>query len=295
MSFININPVEIDKKDMHQYLIGAVSPRPIALVSTIDAKGNTNLAPYSFFNALSSKPAMLAFSSNLKGGEFKEKDTLYNLKETRNCVVNIVNYAIVKQMSLCSIAYKHGISEFEKSGLTPLKSELVESFRVKESPVHFECTVHDIIALGNEAGASNLIICNILKMHVLESVMTDNLRRIDPNRLDVMGRLGRSNYVRVKGNNIIEMYQSTVPKCIGYDGLPDSIQKSVVLSGNEIAELASVEQLPNKSSIDQVYNNMKNSELTSLDYHQLAAKLIANKSNAEALVIALIPEYYLVN
>jgi flavin reductase (DIM6/NTAB) family NADH-FMN oxidoreductase RutF len=293
MSFININPLEIDNKDMHQFLIGAISPRPIALVSTLDENGVPNLAPYSFFNALSSKPAMLAFSSNLKTGENKEKDTLRNIKQTKNCVINIVNYEIVRQMTLCSIAYKHGISEFNKSGLTMLKSDLVESFRVKESPVQFECTVHDIIALGNEAGASNLIVCNILKMHVLKSILTDNLRRIDPNKLDAMGRLGRSNYVRVKGDNILEMYQSTIPNCIGFDGLPKSIQKSMFLSGHQIAELASVDTLPTKETVDEIYQGLKASDKNLERCHLKAIDALNANAKVDALKFALIPEYFL--
>jgi len=293
MSFLNIIPKDTDPKDMYQFLIGAISPRPIALVSTISESGMLNLAPYSFFTALSYNPAMLAFSCNLKGGDVKEKDTLINLKKTKNCVVNIVNYEISRQMTLCSIVYEHGISEFEKSGLTPIRSDLVSSFRVKESPVQFECTVHNILALGNEAGASNLIICNIEKMHVLKSIMTDNLRRIDPNRLDVMGRLGRSNYVRVKGDNIIEMYQSTVDNCIGYNALPKSIQTSKLLSGFQIAELASVEKLPTHSTVNTFYNNL-NIENGDVDvYHLLAIEALERKNKEEALLLALIPEYFI--
>ncbi len=293
MSFINFSPQEIDNKDMHQFLVGAVSPRPIALVSSVDGDGVPNLAPYSFFNALSSNPPMLAFSSNLKTGENKEKDTLQNIKQTKNCVVNVVNYEIVRQMTLCSVAYKHGVSEFKKSGLSPLRSDLVDSFRVKESPVQFECTVHSIIALGNEAGASNLIICNILKMHVLKSILTDNLRRIDPNKLDAMGRLGRSNYVRVKGNNIIEMYQSIKPNCIGFDGLPVSIQKSMFLSGHQIAEMASVETLPSKEMVEEIYKGLKERDKNLEGCHLMAIDALNTKDKVDALKFALIPEYYL--
>lgn len=293
MSFLNINPADTEIKDMHQFIIGAISPRPIALVSTIDEKGSPNLAPYSFFTALSSNPPMLAFSSNLKNDTVKEKDTLVNIKKNNNCVVNIVNYHIVRQMSLCSLAYEHGVSEFKKSGLTPIKSDLIDSFRVKESPVQFECTVHNILALGNEAGASNLIICNILKMHVLKSVMTDNLRRIDPNKLDVMGRLGRSNYIRVNGSNVIEMYQSTVPKCIGYDALPQSIQKSKYLTGNEIAELASLQELPRREEVIKLFRGYNSNNYKIKDWHTLSAVEIKAKNNVKALKLALIPEYCL--
>ena len=293
MSFININPKTIEVKDLHQFIIGAISPRPIALVSTIDQQGNPNLAPYSFFNAVSSNPPMLVFSSNLKPGTSPEKDTLVNIKKTQNCVVNIVSHKIVRQMTLSSIAYDYGISEFEKSGLTPLKSEIVKSFRVKESPVHFECTIHDIIALGNEAGAANLIICNILKMHVLKSVLTEDLRRIDPNKLDAMGRLGRSNYVRVKGDNIIPLYQSIVPKAIGYDKLPDDIKKSKVLTGNDIAEMAALSSVPHKKQVWLAQKDLITQNLDREEYHKIAAELIVKNKVEEAFYVALIPEYFM--
>lgn len=292
MSFLNIDPSQIHPKDLHQFIIGSISPRPIALVSTISPSGKANLAPYSFFNAVSSNPPMLIFSSNLKSGKSKEKDTLKNIQSTRECVVNIVNYNIMRQMTLTSVAYDYGVSEFEKSGLTPLKSEIVKSFRVKESPVQFECTIKDIIALGNEAGAANLIICNILKMHVVKSILNDNLRRIDPNKLDVVGRLGRSNYVRVNGDNIIPLYQSVVPNCIGFDGLPRSIQLSEVLTGNELGELAAIEKLPTQKEVWQSYSSLITNKKSNKEYHKLASELILQKEIHKALMVALIPEYF---
>lgn len=292
MSFINIDPLQIHPKDLHQFIIGSISPRPIALVSSISEEGKMNLAPYSFFNAISSNPPMLAFSSNLKPGNSKEKDTLLNIKSTQNCVVNIVNYNILRQMSLTSIAFDHGVSEFEKSGLTPIKSDLIKSFRVKESPVHFECTVKDIIALGNEAGAANLIICNIVKMHVLKSILNKDQRRINPNKLDVMGRLGRSNYVRVNGDNIIPLYQSIIPNCIGYDKLPDSIKKSTVLTGNEIGELAALEKMPTQKDVWKKYSTIITEKVSYSNYHKLAAELIQKKEYQNALMVAMIPEFF---
>lgn len=289
MSHLSILPKDISTKDLYQLIIGTVNPRPIALVSTMNSEGQNNLAPYSFFNALSSNPPLLAFSCNLLS-EGKEKDTLKNLKATQSCVVNIVNFKMSRQMSLTSIMYDHGVSEFKKSGLTPLDSLIVKAKRVKESPVQIECTVVDIIALGSQQGASNLVICKIETMHVLRNIMYENKLRIDPQKLDVMGRLGRSNYVRVKGDNIIEMYQSTVNDCLGYDNLPASITHSKYLSGNEIAELAAEKKLPDYSEIQNFVseNNIVDTDLATC--HKKSSTLINNKKSKEALIYAMIPE-----
>lgn len=165
MSYRSYVPSSLDKKDLHQLIIGAVSPRPIAFVSSINAKGQSNLAPYSFFNAISSNPPLLVFSiSNIKARDNKlSKDTLTNLKEVPQCTINVVNHNIHRQMSLCSVAFPYGTSEFEKSGLKMLPSELVKAPRVADSPVQFECTVDNIIEFGKQEGAANLVVCSIKK------------------------------------------------------------------------------------------------------------------------------------
>ena len=292
MSFNSYNPKELSRTDIHQLMIGCISPRPIALVSSLDQNGNANLAPYSFFNAISSNPPMICFSVNVPNSEKEQKDSYLNISSTRECVVNLVNHAMHRQMTLCSINYPAGVSEFSKSGLSPLRSECVSAPRVKESPVHLECTVHDILVLGKHEGASNLIICTIEKMHIDTKIITEGKLRIDPQALDIMGRLGRSNYVRVKGDNIMEVYQSTNYDCIAYDGLPESIRTNHILSANDIAELASCKSLPDERTLKNYLDGFPSKEaLKSSYFFSLSAKLIREKNKEEALICAMIPEY----
>lgn len=233
-----IVPGQIPTKDLHQYIIGAVSPRPIAFVSTLDENGIQNLAPYSFFNAFSSNPPIVVFSSNRRVSDNTTKDTLHNVRTSKECVVNVVPYAIVRQMSLSSVEFPSDVSEFEKVGLTPENAETVSAPRVLESPVNMECKVKDIIELGEHGGAGHLIICEVTMIAVDESVLNGD--RLDPHKLDLMGRMGRNYYVRASGDAVMEIYQSVTDIPIGYDGLPPSIKESTVLTGNEIATLASL-------------------------------------------------------
>ena len=195
---LSIDPSKIPTKDLHQYILGAVSPRPIAFASTISTEGVPNLAPYSFFNAFSSNPPILIFSSNRRVSNNTTKDTLKNVEDTGEVVINVVPHAIVRQMALASIEYGPEVNEFVKSGLTPLPSECVRPFRVAESPVQMECTVERILPLGEGGGAGNLIICRIVRMHISESVLNEK-GRIDPHKIDLMGRMGRFYYVRASG------------------------------------------------------------------------------------------------
>ena len=291
MGYISFAPGQLDVKDMHQFMIGAISPRPIAFVSSINADGINNLAPYSFFNALSSNPPMLAFSCNLRPGNSPEKDTLRNIREQGECVVNIVNEDIIYQMSVCSVEFPSNVSEFDKTGLTALPSEKVKPFRVSESPVQMECTLHDIIALGNHAGASNLILCEIVKMHVNKNVMDAQLRRIDPQKLKVVGRLGRSNYVKVKGDNIVELYQPIRPVCVGYDGLPTQIKRSRFFTGNDLGKLASLINLPNEGDVRAYMEEQNIKGIHDVEfYHRKAKSLLDENLKVEAIKMAMIAE-----
>ncbi|MDP5169959.1 MAG: flavin reductase family protein [Bacteroidia bacterium] len=238
-----IDPATTSIPDLHQYLVGAVAPRPIAFVSTISAEGVPNLAPYSFFNVFSSNPPTLVFSSNRRVRGNTTKDTLRNAEETREVVVNVVNHAIVQQMSLASIDYPEEVSEFDKSGLTPVASELVKPFRVKESPVQMECRVRDIVSLGSEGGAGNLIICDILRMHIDEGILDDK-GRIDPHKADLMGRMGRAFYVRASGEAVSTLVRPFEVLGIGFDGLPPHIRTSPILTGNDLAQLAAFTVIP---------------------------------------------------
>lgn len=246
---IRIDPQTTSTPDFYQFLIGAVAPRPIAFVSTMDKEGNTNLAPFSFFNAFSSKPPIVVFSVGKRVQDGTTKDTLSNVEETMECVINMVSHSIVRQMTLTAVNYPKGVNEFEKAGLTPLASDMVRPFRVKESPVQLECRVDRILPLGTEGGAGCLIICNVLCIHISEDVMDADRRRIDPHKIDLVGRLGRAYYTRASNDAIFEIVQPERPIVLGYDGLPLSIRQSEVLTGNNIAQIASLITLPPKEEI----------------------------------------------
>lgn len=242
-----VDPKETPTPDMHQFLLGAVAPRPIAFASTIDKDGNPNIAPYSFFNAFSSNPPILIFSSNRRVADNTTKDTLHNIEETGEVVINVVSYSIVRQMVVASVSFPPGVSEFEKSGLTPMASDLVKPFRIKESPVHMECKVREIIKLGDEGGAGNLILCDVVRMHIDEKVLDGN--RINPHKIDLMGRMGRAYYTRASGMAIHTIIQSVTQETIGYDQLPASIKMSTILTANNLGQLAGIPELPDANSV----------------------------------------------
>lgn len=247
---ITIDPKKIEAKDMHQYVLGSVAPRPIAFASTIDENGNPNLAPYSFFNAFSSNPPVLVFSSNRRLSDNTTKDTLHNIKKTGEVVINVVNYDIVRQMTVASIEYPSDVSEFEQAGLTPIPSDIVAPPRVKESPVHMECKVQEIIPLGEEGGAGHLIICEIVRMHISEDVVDDG--RINPHKIDLMGRMGRAYYVRASGEAIHTILQPILKPGIGFGQLPQSAKDSHILTANDLGRFAGLEAHPTKERIESL-------------------------------------------
>jgi flavin reductase (DIM6/NTAB) family NADH-FMN oxidoreductase RutF len=238
-----IDPKQVSQLELYALLVGIVAPRPIAFVSTMDAEGNPNLAPYSFFNLFSSAPPILVFSSNRRAGSNTTKDTLNNVMTTKEVVVNVVSYDIVRQMSLTSIEYPGDVNEFEKAGFTPLPSDLVKPFRVKESPAQMECKVIDIITLGDQAGAGHLIICEIVRIHANESIF-DAEGKVDPQRIDLVGRLGRAFYVRASDEAIHTIFRPTDKMAIGFDQLPASIRWSKILTGNDLGQLAGIQAPP---------------------------------------------------
>ena len=259
----DIDPTSLPTKDLHQYIIGAIAPRPIAFVSTINSEGLANVAPYSFFNAFSSNPPIVVFSSNRRVSNNTTKDTLHNVMTTGECVINVVSYAIVRQMALASVEFGAEISEFEKIGLTPEKSKHVSPPRVLESPVNFECRVKDIITLGEHGGAGHLIICEVIHIGINPEIMDEH--RIDPHKLDLMGRLGRNWYVRASGNALFELHQGVLDNPLGWDKLPDYIKTNKYLTGNEIAEFAAMPQAPTQHDLQMtieakqlsLYNNVE--------------------------------------
>jgi flavin reductase (DIM6/NTAB) family NADH-FMN oxidoreductase RutF len=249
-----IDPASTPIKDLHQFMVGGIAPRPIAFVSTIDEEGRPNLAPYSFFNAFSSNPPILVFSSNRRVKDNTTKDTLSNVLATKEVVINVVNHAIVRQMALASGRFPKGVSEFEKAGLTPLASDLVKPFRVKESPMHFECRVADVVTLGEHGGAGHLVLCEVLRIHIDEGVV-DEHNRIDPHRMDLMGRLGRAYYVRASGAAIHTIPQSEEEIPLGFDQLPAQIKYSKALTGNDLGWLAAMTETPAQELVLQIAQN----------------------------------------
>ncbi len=295
---LSIDPNKVDTKDLHQFLLGCVAPRPIAFVSTLDDEGCPNLAPYSFFNAFSSNPPIVVFSSNRRVADNTTKDTLYNIQNTGEAVVNVVNYDIVRQMAITSIQYPAEVSEFEKAGLTPIPSEIVRPFRVKESPAHLECQVQDIITLGESGGAGHLIICKVVRMHIANNVI-DERNRIDPNKIDLMGRMGRAYYVRASGNAIHTIVQSVLEIGIGYDALPDSFRRSQVLSANNLGQLAGLNALPETdaakalASQEATVMELLKGENVHQGLHEYAKSLLDNGDQRElAAQVLLLAEDY---
>lgn len=245
---ISFDPKDLSTGKLHGYLLSAVAPRPIAFASTLDADGNPNLSPFSFFNVFSANPPILIFSPARRVRDNSVKHTLENIEATREVVINVVNYDMVHQASLSSTEYAKGVNEFEKAGFTMLKSDKVKPFRVAESPVQFECKVNDIIKLGHEGGAGNLIICEVIKLHITEEVLDDN-NQIIQEKLDLVARAGGDYYNRAK-NGFFEVPKPLHSLGIGVDALPKEIRNSMILTGNDLGMLGNVSKLPTQLEID---------------------------------------------
>ncbi len=240
---MTITPGEIKTSLLHGYLLGAVAPRPICFASTVDKEGNANLSPYSFFNVFGSNPTTLIFSPSRKVRDNTIKHTLQNIYDTNEVVINVVNYAMVQQMSLSSCEYAKGVDEFVKAGFTKLASEKVKPFRVAESPVQLECKVRQVIETGTEGGAGNLVICEVLVMHINDEIL-DEQQRIDPHKIDLVARMGQDYYCRASGAAVFEVPKPNTQLGIGIDNLPAAIRSSKILSGNNLGLLANVFTLP---------------------------------------------------
>ncbi|CAM1352129.1 flavin reductase family protein [Tenacibaculum insulae] len=245
---LSLDPKELPIPKLHSYLLGAIAPRPIAFASTIDADGNPNLSPFSFFNVFGANPPMLIFSPARSVRGNKTKHTLDNAEETKEVVINVVNYDIVQQMSLSSTMYPKGVNEFEKAGFTMLASDKVKPFRVAESPVQFECKVTDIIYTGTEGGAGNLIVCEVVKLHINENILAED-GSIDQHKIDLVARAGGSYYSRAR-DGFFEIPKPISTLGIGVDQIPLIIRNSTVLTGNNLGMLGNVEQLPNEETVN---------------------------------------------
>ncbi len=247
---LSIIPGQVPTAELHAHMLSAVAPRPICFASTVDKNGKVNLSPYSFFNAFGSNPATLVFSPARRVRDNTIKHTLENIYETMEVCINVVTYDMVWQTSLASTEYDRGVNEFLKAGFTELPSDLIQAPRVKESPVQIECRVKQVIETGDQGGAGNLIICEILKMHISETVLNDK-GRIDQNKIRLVARLGADWYCKAFGDALFEIEKPVKNKGIGIDVLPEEIRLSPVLTGNNLGQLGNVEQLPQPAEIEE--------------------------------------------
>lgn len=258
---ISLDPKQLSIPERHHYLLGGVGPRPIAFASTIDKDGRPNLAPFSFFNVFSSNPPIMVFSPARSGRTGETKNTLDNVKEVAEVVINVVTYNMVHQMSLASSPYEKGVNEFEKAGFTSVPSESIKPFRVGESPVQFECKVLEVKELGQNGGAGNLIICEVVRIHIKEELLNEQ-GHIDQTKIDLVSRMGGNWYCRANGDALFEIDKPITTQGIGVDCLPEKVRLSKELSGNDLGRLGNMLELPSAESIDKEINNMNDAEIT---------------------------------
>ena len=279
-------PKDCTVQQMQALLSSAVAPRPIAFASTIDAEGNPNLSPFSFYNIFSSNPPILIFSPARRVRDNTTKHTLQNVQDVPEVVINVVHYGMIQQMSLSSTEYAKGVNEFDKSGLTMLKSELVRPFRVAESPIHMECKVIEIKPLGQDKGAGNLVICKVLKLHVSDEVL--NIKgEIDQEKLDLVARGGGSYYIRAK-DGFLEIPKPLRTLGIGIDALPEELRNSTVLTGNDLGLLGNVEALPTQNEIDDFCKNQEHKNIKTVkELHQKAQDYLREGQIQKAWCILL--------
>ena len=266
---LSLTPSELSVQQLHQYLLGAVAPRPICFASTVDAKGNHNLAPFSFFNVFSAKPPIAIFSPNLSGRTGQAKDTHLNIKEVPECVINIVDYSMVQQMSLASSPFEKGISEFTKAGFTPIPSDLVKPMRVAESPVQLECKVFEVKEIGN----CNLVMCEIIKIHISESVLGAN-NLIDQQKIDLVARMGGNWYCRAHGDALFEIEKPITTIGVGVDTIPNEYRNSSILTGNNLGQLGNLEVIPTKEEIETYKKGNNTSFKNEIEKHNYIKTLL---------------------
>lgn len=280
---LSIDPKELPIPKLHQLLLGAIGPRPIAFAATIDENGNHNLSPFSFFNVFSANPPILIFSPARSGRTNETKDTYKNVKKVPEVVINIVTYDIVQQMSLSSSPYAPEVDEFVKAGFTSLESELVRPRRVAESPVQFECKVNQVIELGAEGGAGNLIICEVVKMHINENVLDAN-GLIDQHKINLVARMGGNWYCHANEASMFEVVKPLTTVGIGFDNLPTDILSSTVLTKNDLGLLAGIEKIPNETDVNEYKLVELNNYFVSLDNEPAQLELALHK-HAQGLLI----------
>lgn len=294
-----IDPNSISQPELHAYLLTAVAPRPICFASTMDASGQVNLSPFSFFNVFSSNPPVMIFSPSRSGRDGSLKHTHQNIKEVPEVAINIVDFPLVEQMSLSSTAYEKGVNEFVKAGLTQVPSEKIRPPRVAEAPVSFECVVDQVIELADTPGAGNLIIAKVVLLHLREDLL-DSEGKLDPKKLDLVGRMGGSWYTRSSGNSLFEIPKPIRSKGVGVDQLPENIQNSTVLTGNNLGRLGNLEKLPTAEEIKTVSQDdevrmlqkklQHNPEKLQREFHWLAQQILIEKNASKALAVLMYAE-----
>lgn len=265
MTLKTLDPLQLPTPQLHKLLLASIAPRPIAFVSTIDKAGNPNLSPFSFFNAFGVNPTTLIFSPSRRGRDNTTKHTYDNIKEAPEAVINVVNYEMVHQASLASTEYPKGVDEFVKAGFTAIPSLTIRPPRVKESPVQFECKVRQVIETGEGGGAANLVICEILMIHVNEEILDKN-GLPDPEKIRLVGRHAGDFYVKAFGKSLFEVEKPHTRKGIGVDQLPESVRLSPVLTGNYLGQLGNLEKLPDDVELQRV----KSDPLVEILFDELA-------------------------
>ena len=286
---MTFTPDDLPSRDLYALLSTAVAPRPIAFASTVAADGSVNLSPFSYFNVFSTTPPVLVFSPILRGRDGSAKDTLRNIREVPEVVINVVNYAMVEQMSLTSTEYPAGVDEFTKGGFTAVGSEEVRPPRVGESPVSFECVVDDVVALGDGGGAGNLVLARVVRIHV-DPAVTDGEGALDTRKLDLVARMGGNDYCRATPQNLFEIPKPLRTCGMGVDQLPRAVRESTILTGNNLGRLGNLEQLP---AGDLIANVRERGEVQRARrrgteaLHRLAQQYIQRGDAEEALAVLL--------
>ena len=291
-TMITIDPSSVNTARLQSILQGVVGPRPVCFASTIDNDGNSNLSPFSFFNIFSTNPPILIFSPARRVRDNTTKHSLENVMKVPEVVINIVNYSMVQQVSLSSTEYPKGVSEFIKAGFTPVPSETVKPFRVKESPAQLECIVKQVMPLGDQGGAGNLVICEVKMIHISEEVL-DASQNVDQRKIDLVARMGGNWYCRAHGDALFEVEKPLLTLGVGVDALPDAIRFSPVLTGNELGQLGNSEKLPDASELKEFRDSgefeLKLGDFKESDFatHRLASRLLAEGNVQLALKVLL--------
>lgn len=288
---------DLSPMQLQNYLQYAIAPRPICFASTIDADGNINLSPFSFFNMFSTNPPICIFSPARRVRDNTTKHTLENVLEVKECVINIVDYAMVQQMSLASTEYAKDVNEFEKAGFSMLESHSVKPPRVAEAPVQLECIVNQVIPLGENHGAGNLVLAEIKLIHIKEEIL-DSEGKIDQEKIDLVARLGGDWYCRVTPESLFKVAKPLTTLGIGVDALPISVRNSKVLTGNDLGMLGNVENLPNAEEIDAMQWNSNVKDILDAtigdatnrerELHELAHQLLVLGNVNDALKVVLL-------